>query len=78
MGATSASNVYSFRRPHPVAGLIGVAGRGGQRRAVGVGTASGGGKPEGNPNLEPDLIGQPKTALLLVRGGVAGTGFEPV
>jgi integrase len=23
-------------------------------------------------------IGQPKTALLLVRGGVAGTGFEPV
>jgi hypothetical protein len=33
---------------------------------------------EGNSALEPDLIGRPRTALLLVRGYVAGTGFEPV
>jgi hypothetical protein len=43
-----------------------------------VGGASGGGKPEGNPTLEPDLIGRPTTALLLVGAVVAGTGFEPV
>jgi hypothetical protein len=43
-----------------------------------VGGASGGGKPEGNSTSEPDLIGRPTTALLLVRVGVAGTGFEPV
>jgi hypothetical protein len=30
------------------------------------------------PVLEPDLTGRPATALLLVRGYVAGTGFEPV
>ena len=36
-----------------------------------------GGK-EGKPDLEPDLTGPPTTALLLVRGYVAGTGFEPV
>src|SRR5512133_1745425 len=46
--------------------------------AGGVGWASGGGKVEGNPALEPVLIGRPRTALLLVRGYVAGTGFEPV
>ena len=33
---------------------------------------------EGNPTLEPDLNPRPTTALLLVRGYVAGTGFEPV
>jgi hypothetical protein len=33
---------------------------------------------ERNSALEPDLIGPPKIALLLVRGYVAGTGFEPV
>jgi Phage integrase family len=43
-----------------------------------VGSASGGGKPEGNPTPEPDLIGRPVTALLLVGAVVAGTGFEPV
>jgi hypothetical protein len=32
----------------------------------------------GNSTLNPDLIGRPTTALLLVRGYVAGTGFEPV
>jgi hypothetical protein len=46
--------------------------------ASGVGRASGGGKLEGNPAVEPDLIGRPTTTLLLVRGYVAGTGFEPV
>jgi integrase len=35
-------------------------------------------RPEGNSALEPDLIGRPDTALLLVRASVAGTGFEPV
>jgi integrase len=44
----------------------------------GVGWASGGGNVEGKPALEPDLTGRPATALLLVRGYVAGTGFEPV
>jgi hypothetical protein len=33
---------------------------------------------EGKPALEPDLTARPATALLLVRGYVAGTGFEPV
>ena len=50
----------------------------GAGRAGGVGWASGGGKVEGKPALEPDLTGRPATALLLVRGYVAGTGFEPV
>jgi hypothetical protein len=42
--------------------------------AGGIGVASGG----GNPTRNPDLIGLPMTALLLVRADVAGTGFEPV
>jgi hypothetical protein len=46
---------------------------GGQCR-LGVGRR----RVEGNPALEPNLTGQPTTALLLVRGHVAGTGFEPV
>ena len=46
--------------------------------AGGVGWASGGGNVEGTPALQPDLTGRPATALLLVRGYVAGTGFEPV
>jgi hypothetical protein len=46
--------------------------------AGGVGWASGGGKVEGKPALEPDLTGRLATALLLVRAYVAGTGFEPV
>jgi hypothetical protein len=33
---------------------------------------------EGKPALKPDLTGRLATALLLVRGYVAGTGFEPV
>jgi hypothetical protein len=39
---------------------------------------SAGRRVEASPALEPDLIGRPRTALLLVRGYVAGTGFEPV
>jgi hypothetical protein len=46
--------------------------------AGGVGWASGGGRVEENPTLKPHPIGRPKTALLLVRAVVAGTGFEPV
>jgi hypothetical protein len=33
---------------------------------------------EGNPTPKPNLMRRPKTALLLVSGYVAGTGFEPV
>jgi hypothetical protein len=35
--------------------------------AGGIGSASGGGKREGNPTPKPNLIGRPTTALLLVR-----------
>jgi hypothetical protein len=50
----------------------------GARWAGGVGGASGGGKVEGTPTPRPRLAGYAATALLLVRGSVAGTGFEPV
>jgi hypothetical protein len=62
-----------------VAGLIeGILGRGGQRSAVGVGTASGGAKSERNQARRRDVIGPGITAFAQVRGSVAGTGFEPV
>jgi hypothetical protein len=54
----------------------GGAGRAGE--ADGVGGASGGGKPEGNRSVEPDLMGWPAAAFPQLRGVVAGTGFEPV
>jgi hypothetical protein len=37
-------------------------------------TGLGGGNVERKSTLEPDLIGRPRTALLLVKGYVAGTG----
>jgi hypothetical protein len=43
-----------------------------------VGTASGGGKQEGNPTWQEGLTGWAVVAFPHVRGGVAGTGFEPV
>jgi hypothetical protein len=48
------------------------------RWAGGVGGASGGGKAEGNPTLEPGLTRRLTAAFPHVRGSVAGTGFEPV
>ena len=81
-GGALAQRVYIHQLPQTaprlaevIEGVFGPAardGRGGVRRA------SGGGKVEGNPTLEPDLNPRPTTALLLVRGYVAGTGFEPV
>jgi hypothetical protein len=39
---------------------------------------SAGRRAEGNPALEPGLIGRPAAALQQLRDSVAGTGFEPV
>jgi hypothetical protein len=44
----------------------------------GVGWASGGGKPEGNPALKALLTGYPLAAFPQLNTSVAGTGFEPV
>ena len=62
-GGALAQRVYIHQLPQTaprLAGLIeGVFGPA-ARTAGGVGWASGGGKPEGNPTLEPGLIGRPR------------------
>src|SRR6266508_1840155 len=47
-------------------------------RAVGVSTASGGGKSEGKRGRSEAITQRIATAFPQVNGGVAGTGFEPV
>ena len=77
-GGALAQRVYIHQLPQTaprlagvIEGVFGPAARDG--RAVSAGR-----RAEGNSTLEPDLTGRPETALLLVRGYVAGTGFEPV
>jgi hypothetical protein len=53
--------------------LFGPAARG----TVGVGTASGGGRLEGNPARLGGMSGRAETAFPQVRWDVAGPGFEP-
>jgi integrase len=77
-GGALAQRVYIHQLPQTaprVAGVIeGVFGPEAHAgRAVSAGR-----RVEGKPVLEPALTGRPATALLLVRGYVAGTGFEPV
>ena len=71
-GGALAQRVYIHQLPQTaprLAGVIeGVFGPAARCWAGGVGGASGGGKAEGNPALEPDLTGRPATAFLLVRG----------
>jgi hypothetical protein len=81
-GGALAQRVYVHQLPQTAPRLAGVIegvfgptrGMGGRCR-LGVGWR---GKVEGNLTLEPDLIGQPRAALVLARAVVAGTGFEPV
>jgi hypothetical protein len=63
------------RRHRLIEDLFGPSGRG---TTVGVGTASGGGKSEGNPARRGGMTDRTATMFPHVKGGVAGTGFEPV
>jgi hypothetical protein len=77
-GGALAQRVYIHQLPQTAPRLAGVieavfGPEAREGRAVSAGR-----RLEGNPALKPDPIGRPATALLLVRGYVAGTGFEPV
>ena len=76
--ATSASNVYSFRRPHPGRAADKAWPVAAAREARRVGTASGGGKSEGNPVSSGAWPNRAAAVFPQVVVVVAGTGFEPV
>ena len=77
-GGALAQRVYIHQLPQTASRLAGVIeGVFGPTAREGR-VVSAGRRVEGKPTLEPDLIGRPTAALLLVRAYVAGTGFEPV
>jgi len=80
-GGALAQRVYIHQLPQTaprVAGLIedvfGPAARGAQVMP----TVSAGRQVEGNRSVEPGLMGRLAAAFPLLKGSVAGTGFEPV
>jgi Phage integrase family len=77
-GGALAQQVYIHQLPQTAPRLAGVIeGLFGPEAHAGR-AVSAGRRAEGKSALEPDLTGRPATALPLVRGYVAGTGFEPV